>query len=43
MLYPVTGTPTGVAAVSDNAAVLRRNIATFAAIGDESGKHVSGV
>ena len=35
--YPITGTPTGVEGISNNAAVLRRNIATFSALGDESG------
>ena len=37
VIFPLTGTPTGVEGVSNNAAVLMRNIETFAALGDESG------
>merc|ERR1711952_331050 len=37
VIFPLTGTPTGVEGVSNNAAVLMRNIGTFAALGDESG------
>merc|ERR1711952_550900 len=36
VIFPLTGTPTGVEGVSNNAAVLMRNIGTFAALGDES-------
>ena len=34
--FPTTGTPTGVAGVSDNAAIFMRNIDTLSALGDES-------
>ena len=37
VIFPITGTPTGVEGVSNNAAVLMRNIDTFSALGDESG------
>jgi len=37
VIYPRTGTPTGVAGVSDNARVLREMIGQMAAMGDESG------
>ena len=36
IVYPGTGTPTGVAGVSNNAAVLLQNVDTVARIGDES-------
>ena len=35
IMFPTTGTPTGVAGVSNNAAVLIENRAAFAALGDE--------
>ena len=34
--YPITGTPTGVAGLSNNAAVITKNRFAFAAVGDES-------
>jgi len=37
VVYPATGTPTGVAGVSDNAAVLMRNRFDMQRVGDESG------
>ena len=37
VVYPVTGTPTGVADISNNAAVITNNRFAFAALGDESG------
>ena len=37
VIFPGTGTPTGVAGVSDNARVLREMIGQMAALGDESG------
>jgi len=37
VVYPATGTPTGVAGVSDNAAVLMRNRIALQRLGDESG------
>ena len=37
VLHPATGTPTGTAAVSDNAALITQNRRAFAAQGDESG------
>ena len=42
VIFPVTGTPTGVEGVSNNAAVLMRNIETFSALGDESGTCETG-
>ena len=36
MFCPTTGTPPGVAGVSDNAAIFMRNIDTLSALGDES-------
>ena len=37
VIFPGTGTPTGVAGVSNNARVLREMIGQMAAVGDESG------
>ena len=37
VVYPGTGTPTGVAGTEDNARVIRETFSTFAALGDESG------
>ena len=37
VIHPLTGTPTGDRRRSNNAAVIRRNIAKLAAVGDESG------
>ena len=37
VIFPGTGTPTGVAGVSNNARVLREMIGQMAALGDESG------
>ena len=37
VMYPITGTPTGVAGLSDNAGLLINNRMLMAAVGDESG------
>ena len=37
IIFPVTGTPTGVAGISDNARILTKNRFTVAAYGDETG------
>ena len=37
IIFPLTGTPTGVVGVSNNAAVLMKNVAALSELGDESG------
>ena len=43
VIHPLTGTPTGVAGISNNAAIITQNRRAFASIGDESSECNAGL